>query len=84
MADTCIALRKKWSMYTSPLANEMCIVAVRFVLTGVFKFLHHSPKNRGHILTTKIVYFVKLSKYETDFTIVFLSSRWSKKHIWNV
>jgi hypothetical protein len=26
--------------------------------------------------TTKIVYFVKLSKCETGFTIVFLSSRW--------
>jgi hypothetical protein len=30
------------------------------------------------LLTTKIVYFVKLSKYETDFTTAFLSSRWSK------
>jgi hypothetical protein len=30
------------------------------------------------VLTTKNVHFVKLSKCVTDFTIVFLSSRWSK------
>jgi hypothetical protein len=30
------------------------------------------------MLTTKIVYFVKLSKCETDFTIAFPLSRWSK------
>ena len=30
------------------------------------------------MLATKNVYFVKLSKYEMDFTIAFLSSRWSK------
>jgi hypothetical protein len=30
------------------------------------------------LLTTKIVHFVKLSKCGTDFTIAFLSSRWSK------
>jgi hypothetical protein len=36
------------------------------------------------LLTTKNVHFMKLSKCVTDFTIAFLSSRWSKKHIWNV
>jgi hypothetical protein len=30
------------------------------------------------MLTTKNVYFMKLSKCVTDFTIMFLSSRWSK------
>jgi hypothetical protein len=30
------------------------------------------------LLTLKNVHFVKLSKYGTDFTIAFLSSRWSK------
>jgi hypothetical protein len=30
------------------------------------------------LLTTKKVHFVKLSKCVTNFTIVFLSSRWSK------
>jgi hypothetical protein len=33
------------------------------------------------MLTTKIVHFVKLSKCETDFTIAFLSLRWSKIYI---
>jgi hypothetical protein len=36
------------------------------------------------MLTTKNVHFVKLSKCVMDFIIAFLSSRWSKKHIWNV
>ena len=40
--------------------------------------MHHSPKNRGYMLTTKNVHFVKLSKCETDFTIAFLSLRRSK------
>jgi hypothetical protein len=31
------------------------------------------------LLTTKNVHFMKLSKCVTDFTIAFLSSRWSKK-----
>ena len=79
MADTCIALRTKMADVYIALshwaADEMGIVAVRFVLTGVFRFLHHSPKNRGHMLTTKIVHFVKLSKYGIDFIIAFLSSR---------
>ena len=33
------------------------------------------------MLTTKIVHFVKLSKCETDITIVFLLSRLSKKYM---
>jgi hypothetical protein len=41
--------------------------------------MYHKSENRGHILTTKNVYFVTLSKCVTDFTIAFLSSRWSKK-----
>ena len=40
--------------------------------------MHHSPENRGHMLTTKIIHFVKLSKCGTDFTIAFLSSRRSR------
>jgi hypothetical protein len=36
------------------------------------------------LLILKNVHFVKLSKRGTDFTIVFFSSRWSKKYIWNV
>ena len=55
----------------------MGIIAVWFWIS-VFGFMHHSPENRGHTLTTKNVHFVKLSKYETDFTIAFLSSRRSK------
>ena len=43
--------------------------------------MHHSPKNRGHMLTTKNVHFVKLSKCETDFTVTFLSSRRSKTYM---
>ena len=39
-------------------------------------FIH--LKTGGLMLTTKIVHFVKLSKCETDFTIAFLSSSWSK------
>jgi hypothetical protein len=35
-------------------------------------------KMQPNVLTTKNVYFVKLSKCVTDFTIAFLSSRWSK------
>jgi hypothetical protein len=33
---------------------------------------------KGKAFTTKNVRFVKLSKCVTDFTIAFLSSRWSK------
>jgi hypothetical protein len=33
------------------------------------------------MLTTKNVHFVKLSKCVTDFTIVFLSSRWLKTYM---
>jgi hypothetical protein len=40
--------------------------------------MHHKLENMGHMLTTKNVYFMKLSKCITDFTIVFLPSRWSK------
>ena len=43
--------------------------------------MHHSPKNRGHMLTTKNVHFVKLSKCETDFTVTFLSTRRSKTYM---
>jgi hypothetical protein len=31
-----------------------------FVLTDVFRFMHHSPENRGHMLTTKIVHCAKI------------------------
>jgi hypothetical protein len=40
--------------------------------------MHHKPKNRGHMLTTKNIHFVKLSKCVMDFITAFLSSRWSK------
>jgi hypothetical protein len=42
------------------------------------------PESILGMLTTKNVHFVKLSKCVTDFTIAFLSSRWSKKLIWNI
>jgi hypothetical protein len=35
-------------------------------------------KHKKKLLTTKNVHFVKLSKHIMDFTIVFLSLRWSK------
>jgi hypothetical protein len=72
-------------MYISPLATEQLMRWVSslfgFVLTGVFRFMHRSPENRGHMLTTKIAHFVKLSKCGMDFTIAFLSSRRSKTYI---
>ena len=75
-------LEQKWSMYTSPLVAEQRMRWVSslfgFVWLSVFRFKHHSPENRGHMLTTKIVHFVKLPKHETDYIIAFLSSRWSK------
>jgi hypothetical protein len=36
------------------------------------------PRAKRQLLTLKNVHFVKLSKYRTDFTIAFLSSRLSK------
>jgi hypothetical protein len=33
------------------------------------------------MLTTKNIRFMKLSKFVTDFTITFLSSRWSKTYM---
>ena len=69
-------------MYTSSLVAEQPMRWVSllfgFVRLSIFRFKYHSPENRGHMLTTKIVYFVKLSKYEMDYIIAFLSSRWSK------
>jgi hypothetical protein len=78
-------------MYTSPLVTMQPIRwalllfgLIMFVWSSVFRFIHHKPKNRGYMLTTNNVHFMKLSKYVTVFIIAFLSSRWSKKHIWNV
>jgi hypothetical protein len=72
-------------MYTSPLVIiqpmrrvSLLFGLIIFVWSSVFRFMHHKPKNRGHMLTTKNVQFVKLLKCVTDFTIMFLLSRWSK------
>jgi hypothetical protein len=73
-------------MYTSPLVTiqpmrwvSLLFGLIMFVWSSVFRFMHHKPEKHGYILTTKNVHFVKLSKCVTDFIIVFLSSRWSKK-----
>jgi hypothetical protein len=34
--------------------------------------MHHKYENRGHMVTTKNVHFVKLSKYVTDLTIAYM------------
>jgi hypothetical protein len=72
-------------MYTSSLVTMQPMIwvsllfgLIMFVWSSVFRFMHHKPKNRGHVLTTKNVHFIKLSKCVTDFTIVFLLLRWSK------
>ena len=69
-------------MYISPLVTKRfhwdgyrrCLVLNKcFQVHASFTW-----KQGGHMLTTKNVYFVKLSKCEMDFTIAFLSSRRSK------
>jgi len=43
--------------------------------------MYHSPENRGHMLTTKMVHFVKLSKCGMNFAVVFFLLRQTKTYI---
>jgi hypothetical protein len=69
-------------MYTSPLAIEQLMIWESSLFGLSWQVFLGSCiihlKTGGHMLTTKIVYFVKLSKCETDFTTAFLSLRWWK------
>jgi hypothetical protein len=89
MADTCIALRKKWLMYYIALSHwsvdVMGIVADRLQVKKCFQVhCHVHLKTGGHVLTLKNGRAVKVVKmYNGSHHCVSLIEM-IKKHIWNV
>jgi hypothetical protein len=66
IADTCITFRTKMADVYIALshwaADEIGIIAVRFVLTGVFMFMHHSPENSSAYVDNQNFLFYEVVK----------------------
>jgi hypothetical protein len=91
MADTCIALRTKWPIYTSPLVTiqpmrwvSLLFGLIMFVWSSVFMFMHHKPKNRGAYVDNQKCPFCEVVKMYNGLHYYVPLVEMVKKHIWNV